>query len=308
MNLQLDAPLTVLVPLDGSERAEVVLGLAAALARKSGGRLVLVTVPEVYGMDVAWYTDGAPDAAALVPMADLLEQARSERQGYLATVVDRLRAEGVDVSSVLAEADPAAAIVRTAGEVGAQLIAMTTHGRSGFDRWAFGSVTDKVLQTSGLPVLLERADAGTAPEEVMHLLVALDGSAHAEAILPVAAAVAHAFGARLSLVHVTPEGSVRGDLAQLSAAEADYQTRMTAYLAGQVAPLTGAGLDAEGQLLAGDNTAAVLLERAAHHDVDLVALTTHGRSGLKRLAYGSVADRLIRHCDKPLLVLRNSGE
>jgi nucleotide-binding universal stress UspA family protein len=305
MNLQPDAPLTVLVPLDGSERAEAVLGLATALARKSAGRLVLVTVPEVYGMDVAWYTEGSPDAAALVPMSDLLAQARSEREAYLSTVVDRLRADGINVTQVLAEADPADAIIKAAADHGAQLIAMTTHGRSGFDRWAFGSVTDKVLQTAGLPVLLERAGTG-APHELTHLLVALDGSEHAEEILPIAAAMAHAFGARLSLVHVTPEASVRGDLAKLSAAEADYQARMTGYLAEQVTPLTAAGLDAEGQLLAGDNTAAVLLERTEHHDVDLVALTTHGRSGLKRLAYGSVADRLIRHSPKPLLVVRNS--
>src|SRR5262245_15731689 len=105
------APFTTLVPLDGSERSEAVLGLAGELTRLSGGRLVLRSVPQVYGMNLAWYTGGAPDAAAMMPVDDLMGQARGDTQAYVDTVVERLKAEGLAPETIVPEDEPASAIV-----------------------------------------------------------------------------------------------------------------------------------------------------------------------------------------------------
>jgi nucleotide-binding universal stress UspA family protein len=137
--------------------------------------------------------------------------------------------------------------------------------------------------------------------------VALDASPLAEAVLEPVTGLAQAFGARVTLAHVVPEAAAATGSAELARGEAGYQDRAGAYLAGLVERLTGAGVDAEALLLAGDDAAEALLERIDQHDVDLLALTTHGRSGLKRLTFGSVADRLIRHAAKPVLVVRNQA-
>jgi nucleotide-binding universal stress UspA family protein len=301
-------PFTVLVPLDGSELAEAVLDLAAVIARRMAGRLVLLTVPQVYGLDVAWYTAGAPDAAALVPMDDLLHQARAASEAYLAAVAERLGADGLTVTTLLADEDPPVAIVGGARDAGADLIAMVTHGRGGLDRWAFGSVADKVLQTADKPVLLARAANGRVRDDIGLIAVAVDGSPLAEAVLAPVADLARAFGARIMLVHVTPEAAAAADPATMSASESSYQARAGAYLADLVQRLRSDGGAAEALLLAGQDAAELILERADNRDVDVLAFTTHGRTGLQRLAFGSVADRLIRHAAKPVLVVRNRAE
>jgi nucleotide-binding universal stress UspA family protein len=305
MNATPTTDFTVLVPVDGSDLAGAVVDLAAAIAHRRGGRVVLLTVPQVYGLDVAWYTAGAPDAAALVPMDDLLAEARADGARYLATAAARLEADGAHVTTLMVEDEPAAAIVQSAREQRAGLIAMSTHGRGGLDRWAFGSIADKVLQTATTPVLLVRPQAGPVKADIGHILVALDGSPLAEAIVDEVQPLARAFGARVTLVNVTPESPVPGSSARISAAEEVYETHITAYLAPIVQRLIAAGVEAEAQILTGKDPAAALLELGADHDVDLIALTSHGRSGLRRLAYGSVADRLIRHAEKPILILRS---
>ena len=305
MSASSPSPFTILVPLDGSELAETVLGLAATTARRTKGHLLLISVPQVYGLDVTWYAAGAPDAAALVPMEDMLRQSRDTSEAYLATTVKRLEGQGIAVESALIDETPANAIVDTARDRGADLIAMVTHGRGGLDRWAFGSVADKVLQTAEVPVLLVRGAHQPVQDDVSRVLVALDGSPLAEAILPTVTTLARGYGARVLLLHITPELGVLEDAARLTAAQAAYQERMSHYLGEVVDRLAQAGVDAEGQLLVAADPAEALLERAEYRDVDLVALTTHGRSGLVRLAYGNVADRILRHTTKPVLVARN---
>lgn len=299
------SPLTVLVPLDGSELAETVLDLAAATARRTGGSLILITVPQVHGLDVAWYASGAPDAAALVPMESMLLQSRESSEAYLAATVAHLQNQSIPVETALINAAPADAILDAAQEHGASLIAMVTHGRGGLDRWAFGSVTSRVLQLAAVPVLLARGGSQPAHADLDRILVPLDGSPLAEAILPVVANLARGFGARVLLLHVTPELSVLENAARLTVAQAAYQERMTEYLGGVVDRLEQEGVEAEAQLLVAADPAEALLARAEYRDVDLLAITTHGRSGLVRLAYGNVAERLLHHTTKPALVVRN---
>ena len=145
----------ILVALDGSEVAERILPHVEALAEKFGSTVTLLqatTPPETL---VAAST-AEPGAAAAVDPTPTIEAERHETQRYLEAVTDRLRRRGLAVESESPQAGAAEIIVERASELGADLIAMTTHGRGGLGRLVFGSVADAVLRSATCPVLLVR--------------------------------------------------------------------------------------------------------------------------------------------------------
>lgn len=144
---------TVLVPLDGSLLAELVLSHATALAKKMDLGVVLVRVFSALG--AAYIGEG------YTPNLDrLTDYLRQEARDYLKGVVERLRAEGLErVSQVLLEGDAAEEIIDFARKTPVNFVAMCTHGRSGIGRWMLGSVTDRVVRHSGDPVLVIRAES-----------------------------------------------------------------------------------------------------------------------------------------------------
>lgn len=299
---------TIILPLDGSDLSDQARALAVAIASRVNARLVLVTAPEVYGLDMAWYSGAAPEAALpMVPVTELMAEARRVAADYLAQQQASLEPQGLTVATIVVDDMPARAIVQAAEAEGAWLIVMATHGRGGLTRWALGSVADKVLQTAEAPVLVVRSGARHVAPEIDQILVPLDGSRLAEAVLPGVARLAKAFDALVTLAFVSQEARLGMETAQMSEAQRHEVERMAAYLDGQAARLREQGIATETEMLAGDNPAEVLLGRVGRGDVDLVALTTHGRGGLSRWAFGSVADRLIRHADSPTLILRSQA-
>ncbi len=140
----------ILVPLDGSEVAEGVLPHARALACRDGAEITLLRVAVNPAIE---YSFAAP---AAVQVAQELA-GRSIR--YLAQIEEQFRVEGFRVSSLVRQGAVAEGILRTAIEIGADVIAMSTHGRSGPERWLLGSVADRVVRSSSVPVLLIRARA-----------------------------------------------------------------------------------------------------------------------------------------------------
>ncbi len=143
---------TILVPLDGSGFAEVALPHAIAICRRTGASLVLVQV--------------VPPLSSILPMdyvsMDQLDalyaQVRNDAEMYIRGRVGELRSEGLTVKGIVIEGGQVAAqILNTAEAEGADLIVMSTHGRSGISQWVYGSVARKVLQGSSVPVLLVRA-------------------------------------------------------------------------------------------------------------------------------------------------------
>ena len=297
---------TVLVPLDGSELAERALGPAVA-AVGPGGHVVLVMVPRAVGADLAWYYAhyGAPGTVPMEYPAieEVMAAARAEAETYLGDTEQRLARRGVRVTSVVAEELPAEAIARTAAAHGANRVAMVTHGRGGVGRWALGSTATKLLQSATLPVLLVRAGAERTPERIERIDVALDGSDVAEGILAPVMALARRHGAVVRLVHVvrTPDHKVDVDAVKL---EAEITKVAETYLHEVAARLEGNGVTVTPWVTAGADVAEVLDHCATRDRADLLAMTTHGRGGLSRWLYGSVADRLVRHAEMPLLVLR----
>jgi len=160
----------ILVPLDGSELAECALPHVEVLAKSCDtADVILVSVTErVQGYRVlegegqpipaptgGWLQPSRPLGERLVPEAFGKKEKQAQR--YLDRIAKTLAAKGINVSTEVLLWKPAEAIVGYARQSGCDLIVMATHGRSGPSRWAYGSVADKVLRSSCVPVLLIRA-------------------------------------------------------------------------------------------------------------------------------------------------------
>jgi len=298
---------SILVPLDGSPLAEQIIPLALALARaaRSKVRLVLVHQRPLPPVD--------PQSAELYVSIDLAMR-KVERE-YLNTLKARLRkSSGLQVSAVTIDGPPGPTLVKYVQDIGADLVAMTTHGRGGLRGAWLGSVADHLIRSLTIPVIVvrDREGTGTLPEppKIREILVPLDGSRLAEAALAPASAIASLLGAELLLVQVVWPLSARSLLPV--PLPSGYDTEVIGiqrkeaqdYLDGLANDLQEQGVSARATVTVGHDVAETLLELAHPQRIDLVAIATHGRGGVKRLILGSVADKLIRGAGPPVLVLR----
>jgi nucleotide-binding universal stress UspA family protein len=154
----------ILVPLDGSKVGEaafpVIEQLVDKLAPKTQVEVVLLGVITLLRH---WVVVG--EASAPVSYTeDEMELIRKRVTDYLEKTGDAMKKRGVIISTMVRTGNASDEVLKAAGEVGAELIAMSTHGRSGLRRLAFGSITDKVIRDSNVPVLLVRAAEGTTNE------------------------------------------------------------------------------------------------------------------------------------------------
>jgi nucleotide-binding universal stress UspA family protein len=295
----------ILVPLDGSKLSEWALEPALALAQEAGGELILLSVPVLKRMFV---TDSG-GLAFLLP-EDSLDDSKQELTKYLKTLATRHAHPAVKLSTVVVEGDEASAIVETAAAQNADLIVMSTHGHSGIQRWLLGSVTERVLQRSPCPVLAIRSG-----QPIARLLIPLDGSRLAETALAPGFEIAAKMGCATTLLSVIDHLDVRpADTARLetpAAAEhptegsliAEYKTYLQDI--GQKYP--EAGRYNIHVAVAMGRVAQTILEYAADQRIDLIAMTTHGRTGLRRWLYGSVTEKVLRGAHCHVLVVRPPG-
>jgi nucleotide-binding universal stress UspA family protein len=302
--------LSLLVPLDQSSFAEQALPLALSIARRANARLDLVEVHALYALEdptAGWAPFFEPERDA--------EYMRQE-QRYLDGAATRLTSvSSVSVSTgvlsgstVLAETVADSILTRArAGKV--DLIVMATHGPGPFGRLGFGSVADEVIRRAGVPVLLVRPGeiaANIFPEPVLdNILIPLDGSTLAEQVLGPALDLARLTEARCSLLRIiAPRSPARNGAPCGSPQEAETE----AYLERVAAWVRKQGVQVRARVVVAPHVAEAILEEAAAQASDLIALATHGRSGLTRLLLGSVADKLVRAAASPLLVYCPSGK
>lgn len=304
----------ILVPLDGSSLAEMALPYAVALAQATASGLLLLRV--------------VPPIKVLIPITpgtlldesseiwDLYDEQPDYCWHYLHDVAERLTPMQIDVETYVTGGIPADTIVeyaRTHPEISA--IAMSTHGRSGIGLWILGSVAEKVLHSSPVPLLLIRSEGRHDLPELLEsprlktLLVPLDGSPFAEQALGQAKSIALAVEARLVVVSVA---STPFDLKLVkSEAGADWSARpwytpaaqMANYLDGVTQQLAAEGISVEAQVTYGD-VADEILKSAKFMEADLIVMSTHGLGGLSRLMLGSVATRVAQLSHTPLLLVR----
>ena len=143
----------ILLPLDGSPLAEHAIPYAEDLARKTGAKLTIMSCVEPYVITV-------PVVPTPIPAYGIdtdVETLANDRLEYLESVREAIHEEGMDVDVALHRGRPPDEILRTVEEKGADLIVMTTHGRSGISRFIYGSVAERVLHGAKVPVLLIRA-------------------------------------------------------------------------------------------------------------------------------------------------------
>ncbi len=253
------------------------------------------------------------------------EQISNTRKGHAQDALEGeaafLRQEGFEVSTAVHEGDPASQIVREADAVPGTLIAMSTHGRNGFTQWVLGSVTERVLHATTSPLVVVRPNEPESdPQEIRlrTVLVPLDGSTMAEQVLPYVIPLAKAMNLQVVLTRVTPSAEeydfylgakpIGGGATIYSGPYEEFSKEADAqamgYLHGIRDMLSQNGvLNVEERLLRGRASGA-LVEAAKETSDNLVAMTTHGRTGVGRWLLGSVTAHVVRLSDDPVLVVR----
>jgi nucleotide-binding universal stress UspA family protein len=290
----------ILVPLDGSQLAERALGPALHLAQEDGTQVILVRVPlrmkmfipaeGGYGLLFPEQADAEAEADALA----YLKEVQAARVG---------RSFGLQVR--LAEGDVAGALIDVAREEQVDLIVMSSHGYSGLTRWVLGSVAEKVLDAAPCPVLVIRS-----PQPIHRALITLDGSPLAEQALAPTLAVAQCMGANATLLRVLPDLDQR----QLQGLD-DYERGLSGRMVEEMYEEAKASLVLQAQahgrpdwpILAEVRTgppAEAILLYAEQHEIDLIGMATHGRTGLRRWLYGSVTHKVLQGAACSMLVVR----
>ena len=256
----------ILVPLDMSEAAEAALPMARLLAASMGSGLTLMAVA----------TDCEPGGTR--ELFDYLEDVAA---------AEREQPSGPPVQTSMRIGDPTDAILMVERELDVDLIVMATHARGGLGRLLLGSVADQVARASRAPVVLLRPGQRSR-EQLQTVLVPLDGTPEGALALSLAVPLARACHARIVLVHASPSSR------QAAESHAD----------GIAARLRRVGVVAEGRGAVGQPGTAIV-STADDVDADLIVMSTHGRSGPVRAVLGSVAEDVVRRCQRPVLLVRH---
>ena len=264
---------SILVPLDGSEFSAASLPVAAALARRTGAELHLVTV-----YDPSAFLHFVPGKAGVPAFKSTTvdDQCRS----MLATVQEQAASianTGIKASAALLEGTIVEALAEHVEATNADLVIMTSHGRRGLDLLKLGSVATSFLSRSPVPVFLIRPTGANAPQAghelpTGKLLIPLDGSPFAERILKHALQFASALDLSIELVAACAENAV--------ASTREYLERVKSKLNPQ--PRSTPAVT----VLSDSHAARALIEYASRTNPGAFAMATHGRSGIVRIVLG----------------------
>jgi nucleotide-binding universal stress UspA family protein len=286
----------VLIPLDGSSRAELILGQLKPLLERDRSDLLLLR--GVYD----------PPSLVKIDTGKLLRADAAEAEAYLGQVVHRLERDGLRARAIVKKESAEEAILQATREQNIDLIAMTTHGYSGAERWILGSVTEKVLRAAEVPLLVihsfKRTPSGAsvplAGESVSFksILVPIDAGDQSLAVLPWVERLAKTYQSEIVLVHVRPEPEDTRSAADPP--KLAPPVPLTLKIAED--RLVAAGLRVRSVTVTGD-PARRLLEMSGTGGFDLLAMATHGRSGLRRWVLGSIAEKILRASPIPMLVV-----
>jgi nucleotide-binding universal stress UspA family protein len=279
----------IVVPLDGSEFGERALPLALSIAS---------------------------DAGATIQLLHVCAAEKQEHRDYLQALAARIEANhGLSVSFAMVGGHVPAEIQHAVARSGGDLVVMATHARGPLGRLWFGSVAEQLIHSLGIPILLVNPHENGLPYAREHglrrILVPLDGSELAEEILGPAAGLAASQHASLILLSSVEQF---GD--HLIAASSNPPTSLAArqaagdieeYMAGITGRLRELSVRFEVKLVDYPHPGMAIVASADDFDADVIAIATHGRGGLSRFLFGSVAAEVIRDSHKPVLVFRPTG-
>jgi len=283
----------ILVPLDGSSFSEQILPYARVFAETCGIPLELLRVND---------PDIRPPFWPPLPGKEYLKQVAGR---YLQGL---LRIDYVEESG-----KPAQVIVERAKSDPACLIAMATHGLSGARRWLLGSVASQVAHTTINPLLFIRPREGQDPAKPIKLetvFVPLDGSGLAEKVLPHVVWLAKMIKLEVHLLRVyqlPTDAYMVGDgvyMQALGQQKDAIKKEAETYLEGRVEELRADGLGRVVSTAIEGDAAAEIIDLACKTPNNLVAMSSHGGSGMAQWVFGSVTEKVIHHSSDPVLVIR----
>jgi len=297
----------ILVPLDGSKRAERTIPIALRLARSNGGTIILLRV-----VNPNWSSFVQAEFAQELPT-----EAKFEAENYLLTLARSKEFHGVHTEIVVPFGSAGATILTTAMLHHADIIVINSHGHTGVSRWIMGSVADKVTRYAEMPVLLFRDKSalptGSGPSEPLRILVPLDGSELAmTALEPAAELVTMLNTATANTLHLT---RVIGDSDKLQATRYYLQTIATRIQQGEIAPIvTRQHMIVSWSIAVNVDPAEAIVRVAENAEdtdnsggsgtCDLIAMTTHGLTGLPFWTLGSITERVRAGTQLPILIVR----
>ncbi len=299
---------SILVPLDGSRLSEQALPLAVAIAERARAKLRLVLVHRTPTVSLSTKQRRLYASLGLA--------ARKPEMAYLKALTDQIKRQSASLAVLFRtlEGAVASALRHYIRDSRSDLVVMTSRGQAGLRRLWFGSVADAMIRGSNVPVLLVRPEQDPSRQALLQnlgkILVPLDGSALAERILGPAKQLASLAGAELMLVEVIQPlaATLESQSVPPSKFDAELTTlkrkAATDYLSRLAEECRKAGVKATYSAPLGTHAADTILRLAESPKVGLIAIATHGRTGVRRLAIGSVADKVVRAAPRPALVYR----
>jgi nucleotide-binding universal stress UspA family protein len=284
----------ILCPVDFSGGSNAALELATRLAIANGSELVLAH---------AWQYPGIASTEPMMQGRVINLAIEDEKRG-LETALEHARKLGAKrVTSTFLEGSPWHQLVDLAKSGGFDLIVMGTAGRTGLKRMLIGSVAEQVVRHSPVSVLVVR-DNPDGPR-FDHVLCPVDFSPDSPRIIERAEAFVEPGGTGLDLMHVIELPLAAGGDPMLTELVTDVDARATTQLEGYVTDVTGRRtFPIRSEVLTGKPTEMILAKLDEDRTFDLVVVGTHGRTGLKRMVMGSVAEQLVRHAPCSVLVIR----
>jgi nucleotide-binding universal stress UspA family protein len=297
----------MLVPLDGSETAEVVIPYAKEIASRLGTEVILLHI-------------SSPGMKEFQPMIrTYVEHAADKIQSVAAIPQQGPPAKPLKIHGELVVGYPEDEILRYIDERAIDLLIMARHGRSGRKRWTIGSVAERVLRSTRIPALLVPAGVpGQVPFDqwpTRSLIVPLDGSELAEAVLPHAQTLAEVAAAQVVLLRACEPPSMptyySPELSEIPLHWGQYAQQETTrckevstqYLANVEKRFRSANIGVRSEILVG-KAADEIVSYTGKSPYSMIVMATHGRSGVSRLVYGSVALSILVGVANPILLIK----
>jgi nucleotide-binding universal stress UspA family protein len=294
----------ILTATDFSPTSAAAVEWSTLLAKTHGAAVVLV-----HALAPPIPPAASPDFVALPP--DFQDQYRTAATKNLAETAERVRARGVAISTDLELGPAAPTILDLATKHAADLIVVGTHGLTGFRHLLLGSTAERIVQGAPVPVLIVHPGDVDKHRHFKTVLVPTDFSADAALAIGEAHRVLHAAedGARLILLHayhLPVEFTALGTVPVTPRLFADAAEQAREQLERLAAPLRRDGLRVD-TLAREGYPPTVIEEEARHAGADLIAMGTHGRSGLRHFLLGSTAERVVQHAPCPVLTVRRTA-
>ena len=319
----------ILVPLDGSKRAERALPIAARLAHRAGGSIVLV---QVVNIPIGY----SPAQTQSVALKQEVLQITSEARKYLADFSSSDILTGIPTEIEVSYGEPASTILNMVPTQNVDIIIICSHGSTGMRHWVLGSVAQKIARHSSVPVLILREDGtlplGSYPDPTRPLrafgaIVALDGSALSQLTLEPVAHLVDALAAPakgiLHLTHVIalplPDGGLDAEDSIEPGMQEDALRKVQKYLSNVTEELhqslakdlklvvnwsVATDSDVAQGLIGVAEKGEISVGNAIAGGCDLIAITTHGRGGIQDWTLGTVAERVLSGTKLPVLIVR----